>query len=239
MSSQESLEPPHVTIERLAAENARLSRGMELLAIDLENANVELAVKRRMITTLKHEVEGRVKAGNYGEQVQAAFTYWQRACGHPRTRLDHKRAKAIETMLRHRDEQGEEPLLEVMRAIDGARFDAFVDEKGKRHDGISLICRDEDSFDRMRDRWRNTILAGKLSVALNAYCCPEGVSTAAYDLMESGWRWKCPCCRFGWESDHTPLLIGKGFIYCEGLCVGVTLEMVREALLEGFPMVAT
>ena len=239
MSAREELEPAHVTIERQAREIDRLTRGLELLAVDLENANVELAVKRRMITTLKQEIAGKVKAGSWGEQVDAAFRYWQAACNHPRTRLDHKRAKAIETMLRHRDEQGENPLLEVCRAIDGARFDAWVDEKGKRHDGISLICRDEDSFDRMRERWRTTITSGRLSVALNAYCLPGNINAAPFDIMEQGWRWKCPSCRLGWSQDHTPLLIGRGFIYCEGACVGVTLEMVREALLEHFPVVTS
>lgn len=244
MSAQESLEPPHETIERLAAENDRLTRGIELLAVDLENANVELAVKRRQITQLRHEIEGRVKAGDQGPLVEAAFAYWQKACGHPRARLDHKRAKAIETMLRHRAEAGEDALLEVMRAIDGARFDAFVDEKGKKHDGIALICRDEDSFDRMRDRWRATIEHGKLSAALNAYCLPAGESSAALSFEHGGWRWKCPVCalrcdvgRKAWEQDVLWLTVGRGFVFCSGACVGLTVEMIRGALLEGFPLV--
>lgn len=223
----------------LRATVEQLRRGMALMQVDMDNLNAELAVKRRQITDLRNQVAGRVKSGQYGEQVDAAFRYWQERCGHPRARLDHKRAKAIETRLRIRQEQGEDPLREVCRAIDGARFDAFVDEKGKRHDGISLICRDEDSFDRMRDRWMG-VMRGKLSVALNAYCLPAGQAGPVFDPEVQAWRWKCPVCRMGWDrDDYFPLTVNRaGACFCWGPCCELMGVEVRQALLDHFPLVA-
>ena len=129
----------------------------------------------------------------------------------------------------------------MCRAIDGAAFDAFVDEKGKRHDGISLICRDEDSFDRMRDRWRGAVLGGKLSVVLGSYCLPEGQAGPEFDVMEQAWRFKCPVCRMGWERDDVlPLLVSRdGSCFCQAACSGLMVHAVRSALLEHFPRVAS
>lgn len=245
MVEQGVLETPEDHVAALEAENVRLRgeverlrAGIQLLQVDIDNVNVDLAVKRRQITDLKNQVAGRVKSGQHGEEVQAAFDYWRLRCNHPRARLDHKRAKALETRLRIRVEQGEDPLREVMRAIDGAAFDAFVDEKGKRHDGISLICRDEDSFDRMRDRWAGTVQRGKLSVVLSAYCLPGGQLGPEFDVTEQAWRFRCPVCRMGWEhEDYLPLLVSPHLVYCEGACVGLTVEKIRAALVEHFPVV--
>ena len=81
---------------------------------------------------------------------------------------------------------------------------------------------------------------------MNAYCLPSGVVAAPYDLMESGWRWKCPVCalrcdvgRKAWEQDVLWLTVGRGFVFCSGACVGLTVEMIRGALLEGFPLAVT
>ena len=240
IAEQPELVSAEEEIAGLRATVEQLRRGLSLLQVDLDNANADLAVKRRQITELKNQVAGRVKSGEFGAEVTAAFDYWRRRCNHPRARLDHKRAKAIETRLRIRQEQGEEPLLEVCRAIDGAAFDAFVDEKGKRHDGISLICRDEDSFDRMRDRWRGTVERGKLSTVLSAYCLPDSQLGPEFDVMEQAWRFWCPVCRIGFgRDDYLPLLVSPHLVYCEAACVGLTVERIRAALLEHFPRVAS
>jgi hypothetical protein len=49
---------------------------------------------------------------------------------------------------------------------------------------------------------------------------------------------RCDVGRKAWEQDVLWLTVGRGFVYCAGACVGLTVEMIRGALLEGFPMVA-
>lgn len=233
--STQLLEPPDDgEIARLTAEIARLTRGVELIGIDLQNAEASLRVERRKVTELRKLLEDKAVGTDFAPEIQAAFDYWRRRCNHERAKLGTERANAVKARLK-----SGHTLLEVFRAIDGAAFDAFVSESGKRYDELELICRNEVKFDGFEARWRAVVERGKLSLALNAYCLPSGVLAAPFDIMEQGWRWKCPSCRLGWSEDHTPLLIGRGFIYCEGACVGVTLEMVREALLEHFPVVTS
>ena len=53
MSAQESLEPPDETIARLTAENVRLTRGIDLIGVDLLNAEASLRIERRKVTELR------------------------------------------------------------------------------------------------------------------------------------------------------------------------------------------
>lgn len=246
MSEPEPLETPAQKIERLEKDNERLEaevkrlrRGIELVAVDFDNANVELAGKRRQITELKKQIVGSTTDSDVGDRVTVAFRYWQLRCGHPRAQLDHKRAKVLEAMIRRHDEvPDEDGLQEVMRAIDGARFDAFVGPNGVRHDGLPLICRDEDSFDRFRGRWRSAVTHGPLSRVLTDYCLPAGVVTAPYVDLEHVWSFKCPVCRAGWaHEDFMPLRISKAELYCEAVCTTIDAGIVRAALLEHFPQV--
>lgn len=64
------------------------------------------------------------------------FEHWQTVCGHPQAKPTPERLKAIRSRLRegYTAEQ-------VRTAIDGAAVGAFVDERGKRHDDLTLICR--------------------------------------------------------------------------------------------------
>lgn len=216
------------------AEIARLLRAVDLIHVDLQNAEASLRVERRKVTELRKQLEDKAVGTDFSPEIQTAYEYWKLRCRHPRAKLGLERAAAVKARLK-----SGHSLLDVLRAIDGAAWDAFVGDGGKKYDELELICRNEVKFDRFVDAWGLAVSRGKLSRVLNAYCLPPGVVEAPFDIMESGWRWKCPSCRLGWDLDHTPLLIGRDFIYCEGLCVGVTHEMVRAALLEGFPLVAT
>lgn len=240
MSAQESLEPPDETIARLTAENVRLTRGIDLIGVDLTNAEASLRIERRKVTELRQLLEDKAVGTDFAPEIQTAFDYWRRRCAHPRAKLGTERANAVKARLK-----AGHSLVDVLRAIDGAAFDAFVAENGKRYDELELVCRNEVKFDGFVDRWRATIEHGKLSAALNAYCLPAGESSAALSFEHGGWRWKCPVCalrcdvgRKAWEQDVLWLTVGRGFVYCAGACVGLTVEMIRGALLEGFPMVA-
>lgn len=81
------------------------------------------------------------------------FEHWQTVCGHPQAKPTPERLKAIRSRLRdgYTAEQ-------VRAAIDGAAVGAFVDDKGKRHDDLTLICRNgsklEDFIGRVNTRPR-------------------------------------------------------------------------------------
>lgn len=209
MSAQPILESAEQTIERLRAERD---------AAEAEAQRVRLGLA----------------SGDRTLEVHAIYEYWRSRC-RPRVRkLGEKRGAAVRARL-----ADGYSVQEVMRAVDGARFGAYVTPEGQRMDDLELICRDDVTFQRFYARWEGPMTRGRLSVALNAYCLPAGVEAATFDHLEGGWRWRCPSCMpLGWEyDDYLPLLIGHGFIYCEGGCVGITLETVRAALVERFPLV--
>lgn len=220
-------------LERLRADVARLNRGIEMISVDLANAEASLRVERRKVTELRKRLEDQATGEDFAPEIQAAFAYWKVRCGHPRAKLGLERAAAVKARLK-----SGHSLLDVMRAIDGAAWDAFVNvETGKKYDELELICRNEVKFDRFEEVWRSIVSRGKVSRPLTAYCLPAGVSEPEFDFMDKCWRFKCPVCRFGWDVDHRPLAIGRDYLFCSGLCVGLTLEDVREALLAGFPVV--
>lgn len=64
------------------------------------------------------------------------FGYWQERCGHQKAKATPERLRAIRARLR----DGYTPD-QIRRAVDGAAVGAYVDDRGKRHDDLTLICR--------------------------------------------------------------------------------------------------
>jgi hypothetical protein len=88
------------------------------------------------------------QASNSNAELRSAvievFAYWQDRCGHQQAALSPDRRGKIETRLRERAKLGggmPQAIADIRLAIDGAALAAFVDERGKRHDDIELICR--------------------------------------------------------------------------------------------------
>lgn len=74
--------------------------------------------------------------GEFGEDARALFDYWRERCGHDRAKATPERLRAIRARLRDGYS-----VADVRRAIDGAATGAYVDDRGKRHDDLTLICR--------------------------------------------------------------------------------------------------
>jgi len=68
--------------------------------------------------------------------TERLFAYWQQQCNHSDAKFTADRKSKVEARLRegYTEEQ-------VRQAIDGAARAPFIDEKGKRHDDLHLICR--------------------------------------------------------------------------------------------------
>ena len=74
--------------------------------------------------------------GEFGEDARELFGYWQERCGHQKAKATPERLRAIRARLRDGYS-----VADVRRAIDGAATGAYVDDRGKRHDDLTLICR--------------------------------------------------------------------------------------------------
>lgn len=68
--------------------------------------------------------------------ARALFAYWQEQCGHEQAKFTRDRRAKVEARLA----EGYTPD-QIRKAIDGAARAAFVDDKGKRHDDLELVCR--------------------------------------------------------------------------------------------------
>ena len=79
--------------------------------------------------------------------VRGLFAYWQERCHHPQAKLTSDRRSKI--LARLRDGYTAE---QIRSAIDGAAVGAYVDERGKRHDDIELICRNGSKLESFIDR---------------------------------------------------------------------------------------
>jgi DNA-binding transcriptional ArsR family regulator len=81
------------------------------------------------------------------EAIRRVFAYWQQRCSHPAAKLSAERQSKIRARLREGRTADE-----FKQAIDGAAVAPFIDERGKRHDDIELICRNAVKFESFVDR---------------------------------------------------------------------------------------
>jgi hypothetical protein len=217
---------------RLRGERDRAVAARDAALVDLGNAEVSLRAARRQITVLKRALHERETGGEWGAEIAELFSYWQWRCQHPRAKLDVKRAAALRARL-----NAGHSVADVMEAIDGAALDPFVDGKGKRHDELELVCRDEVKFDSFRGR-RVAALERQhshpLLPMLKQACLPAGAEDAVFDPVERAWLFKCPVCRFHWDDPgYTPLHVAKQGVWCTAMCVppAPTVEQVKTAIV--------
>lgn len=130
------------TIARLQRELKHERDRVKGLLIDLENANVDLVVKRRQMSALKARVTKETEADPMWESVVEVFNHWQEVTRHKRCQLSEDRVKLIRARLKERTKE------ELMLACDGAVIGAYVDPNGKKHDMIELICRSNQYVER-------------------------------------------------------------------------------------------
>lgn len=149
MTALPDVPPRHTDCDgcgRLRRDLEQMSKRFKSLLVDFENLQVDLTIKRREVTTLRNEVAKRDRQDPVNQALhhesEAVFAYWKLRCRPGARVFGDKRRKAVLARLR----DGYTPV-DMCHGIDGACEDAFVDSKGKRHDDLELICRDEVKLD--------------------------------------------------------------------------------------------
>ena len=82
-------------------------------------------------------------------KIRAVFNYWQTRCGHLGAHLDDKRSRLIKTQL-----NSGKSVEDIKLAIDGVSIDPFsqgLNDRGRKYDDISLICRDAEHVERFME----------------------------------------------------------------------------------------
>ncbi|HET6866212.1 MAG TPA: hypothetical protein VFH80_09820 [Solirubrobacteraceae bacterium] len=97
---------------------------------------------RHATPTPRQEANGNAELRS---AVIEVFAYWQERCHHQQAAPSDDRLSKIRARLRERQRfhHGDlhAAILDCRRAVDGAACCAYVDERGKRHDGIELVFR--------------------------------------------------------------------------------------------------
>lgn len=130
----------------------RLRRALDAALAENEVIKADLDQKRRMLRTRRKEERKALAEAALREQAEPLFAYWQEQCDHPRAKFGPAVQKALYGALELGFTQRE-----IAEAIKGAAVAAWVDERGKRHDGLPLICRDEEKlrdFIERYERWK-------------------------------------------------------------------------------------
>ena len=209
-------------------------RMLDAAIVDLENANADLAAKRRIITTLRNQLDAKVQESEDAALAEPAIEHWRWKLGHPRARSSTKRIQCVSARMK----TDGHTLEEVYAAIEGCALKPYVGDNGRcatgkrsdRHDGLDLICKDEETFDRFTRYRAAGVEEERLSIVLRVLCLPRGVTELPFDESEQVWRAMCPVCRIGWEKGAMLLSVTQYFVGCDS-CVGLDFGKVREALL--------
>jgi hypothetical protein len=93
-------------------------------------------------TSLKARLVKQVKQDAQDELFNAIFELWKLMTHHPRAEPGEDRIKAVDKRVR-----GGKTPQDFFKAIVGAAHDSYVDERGKRHDDLELICRTSKKFE--------------------------------------------------------------------------------------------
>ena len=210
-------------------------RMLDAALVDLENAQADLCVKRRQITTLRKQLAEKVLAEENMELAEPVIDYWRWKLNHARARSSVERVQVVIARLKAEPPHTRE---ELLQAIDGCALRPFVTNTGRsytgkvsqRHDGMQLIFKSEENMDRFMTYRVASIKEDPLSVVLRVLCLPRGTSQLPFDKAEEGWRAMCPVCRVGWDQGALLLLITAHYVGCDS-CVGLSHDRLREALL--------
>jgi len=180
-------------------------------------------------------LEELVLNSDQARDAEPIIDHWRWRCQHPSSRSSVERVQLVTARL---NAEPPHPASDLLEAIDGAALLPYVTgngrspdgTRGQRHDGLDLIFRTEDHLDRFRRYRVAAVEEQRLGVILRVLCLPRGVTEPPFDTVEQGWRFKCPVCRVGWDTEDMTLVASRYFIGCQS-CVGLTHQTIREALL--------
>lgn len=130
----------------------RLRGQLDAALAEMEALKADLDGKRRLLAQKRKSEKRQLQEADQYDLAEPLFEYWKEQCGHPRAKFGPATQKALYHALSMGFTQRE-----IAEAIKGAAVAAWVDEKGKRHDGLPLICRDEEKlrdFIERYERWK-------------------------------------------------------------------------------------
>lgn len=149
MTAEPAPRPLHlvesVEVIRLKAVIESMQAEHEKMAADMRNMERDLKAKRSRITWLENELAGRYRSDVLYPTACELFDFWRKRCRPKAKTFGDDRLKAVLARLRDTDPDDPDkpayPPRYIAEAIVGAQIDAFVDERGTRHNDIELVCR--------------------------------------------------------------------------------------------------
>lgn len=138
----------------------RHRRVIDNLEVDVGNLQDEIKKKLRHIKRLEDDKAEKLSSDRLFPLAKELFDFWVVQIGKDpaQTELGPARLGLLIARLKGRKRLGSEnPARDVARAILGAKHDAYVNPKGKRHDDLTFICRNEatlEDFIGRYERWK-------------------------------------------------------------------------------------
>lgn len=135
----------------------RLRKSRDAALLDLDNANIDLTVKRRRIKQLENELAEKYRSDPLYATAQTIFEFWRAKCQPKARTFSEDRLKAVLARLKDKDPQ--DPCESaytpryICEAVLGAAVDPYIDPKKKRHNDLELICRSGRKLEDFHERW--------------------------------------------------------------------------------------
>ena len=138
---------------------ADMAAALTAMQIDLENLQADVLAKNRQIARLKAELSKERGASPLMQDAQEVFDCWVDKLGkNKRTTFGPARQKAVLARLNERSlVEGGDRKDDLLAAVRGMAAKPFVGPQGrqaddsngaKRHDDLTLVCRDETTVER-------------------------------------------------------------------------------------------
>jgi hypothetical protein len=155
-------DPPRLHLVE-SPEVIRLKKALELahgeherMAADILGLERDLKAKRSRITFLENELAERHRSDAFYGQALELFEFWRQHCRPKARTFSDDRLKNVLARLKEKREGSDEQAYSqrfIAKAILGAKYCAFVDRQGKRHDDLELICRNGRKLEDFADRY--------------------------------------------------------------------------------------
>lgn len=227
-------------------ECARQKKRFNALLVDVENAEMDLRAARRKIKSLERQIAEMNAPEHLDKEAERVFLYWReelRSASKRKVVFGEKRKTKVCARLRDGY-----TVDDLKLAIDGARDHAFVDEKGKRHDDLELICRDEVKVDSFISRAEGGSAGSPAQPAPTPLVPKDGISrdAARNTILDALWaqyssrmfeeeamEWwvaPCPACQVEWSTLRVRTNDMNPLVSCErcNITTGLLLQAIQQ-----------
>lgn len=199
-----------------------LARALDQVIAERDAVQQQLTRTLAEKAKLKNELERALQETDLAEPAQEVYDYWLDVIegGSKRIRFTAVRAKAVQARLN----EGH-TVADLKLAIDGAKVGAYVDEKGVRHDGLELICRNSEKVRTFRKKAIAHAQAVQREHSQIAQRLVERYGLGAKRDLQVKWSsqaelWPCPCCAWDERFPESPSLPQSLCIDYDRLYVG-------------------